>query len=166
MQDKKGFLLAECMVVFALSILLASLAFSFIGVFERLLLVVEIDLLINTIEAQRAIAVMDNKDVAIAFDPKDNAYIVDQVRHVFSPMVNFVCPPNGHGPPSAPTELIQKPISFLQNQLLCFSNGAMSSGVLYIGSIKRNYFYALSSSIGEWGVLRLYVYNQGKWFKI
>lgn len=166
MRHKKGFLLVECLIVFSLIILLASMSFSLVGLLERVLFRLEIDILISTIEAQRAIAVIDNKDVAITFDIKNNAYIVDLVKHVFAPSVSFLYPSNGYGPPSAPTALIQKPISFLHNQLVCFSNGAMSSGVLYIGSIKRNYFYALSSSIGEWGVLRLYAYNKGKWQKI
>ncbi|RTL04287.1 hypothetical protein EKK58_10790 [Candidatus Dependentiae bacterium] len=166
MQYKNGFLFVECILFVGLISLLAGLSFPLIGVLDRVLLRLEIDLLVNTIEAQRAMAVIDNKDIVITFDSKSNSYIVDSTTHVFSQSVSFLYPPNGYGPPSAPTESIQKPISFLHNQLVCFSNGAMSSGVVYIGSKKNSYFYALSSSIGEWGVLRLYLYGNNRWTKI
>lgn len=165
MQYKNGFLLVECMLLIGLISLLAGLSFSLIAVFERVLLRLEIDLLVNTIEAQRAMAVIGNKDVAITFDSTSSAYSVDSTTHVFSQTVSFLYPPNGYGPPSAPVDLIKKPVSFVNSQLICFANGAMSSGVLYIGSPKQRCFYAISSSIGEWGVLRLYIYKNEKWGK-
>jgi Tfp pilus assembly major pilin PilA len=166
MQKKQGFLLAECMIVVGLTAFLTALSFSFMHLFERLVVKAEIHLLVNTIEAQRAIAVIDEKDSTITFDRTQKTYVYDSLSHTCTHSVEFVYPEGSYGPPSAPTTLIQQPLSFVDNKIICFATGAISSGVLYIGSVTQNCFYALSSSIGEWGVLRLYCYDKNKWKKI
>lgn len=163
--NKNGFLLIECMLVLTLLGFLVGLSFSLTHLFDRLLVRSEVDLLINTIEAQRAIAVIDRKDNAIVFN-KEQKYEYDTITHTFARSVGFVYPSHSYGPPSAPTSPIKQAVSFVDNKLICFATGAMSSGVLYIGSLAQNCFYALSSAIGEWGVLRLYWYDKNKWKKI
>ncbi|HTM05773.1 MAG TPA: prepilin-type N-terminal cleavage/methylation domain-containing protein [Patescibacteria group bacterium] len=165
MKNKQGFLLIECMFVLSLLAFLTALSFSFMHLFERLMIRSEINVLVNAVEAERAIAVINGKDSAITFDIEKNTYSYDIVAHAFAHSVEFVYPQGSYGPPSLPTTVIQRPISFVDNKMLCFQTGAMSSGVLYIGSLAQSCFYALSSSVGEWGVLRLYWYSKNKWHK-
>lgn len=126
----------------------------------------EIDFFIQLIRAEQMQAIATQKDRTILFDVENKAYVCDGQRIELSPHIAFCAPKDALGPPSSPKNQIQNYVTFQNAVLTLFSTGAISSGILYLGSSDYNSYYAISIGITALGFVRVYRYENGKWNKL
>lgn len=80
--------------------------------------------------------------------------------------------PNAMGPPSSPTELITKPITFAQKNTKStlsarfFPDGKISSGTIYLIDKYHTAMVALTTPVSETPYTRKYKYLENQWVAI
>jgi len=66
------------------------------------------------------------------------------------------------GPPSTPTNYLNKPVTFIDNKVKFYSNGTIQPGTVYLTDSKKQYLYAITVPISQVSLIRKYKYL-GKW---
>lgn len=71
--------------------------------------------------------------------------------------------PECKGPPSAPEKPITNPITFAKERTVCYPDGTIQSGTLYMLDTKTKTQYALTVPIGHAHYLKRYRYSKNTW---
>ncbi len=76
--------------------------------------------------------------------------------------VRFGVIPGVQGPPAAPHSSLTEPITFKDNQIICYPYGTIDAGTVYITDDRANWLYAVSSGVSPVSYLRTYFFD-GSW---
>ncbi len=159
---KKGFSLIELIIVIAIIGILSALVAINFSFFDSALIKSEIHKIHTVCHYLRRKAMMTNKIHTLTFDIKTNSYVYDDVHEQFAQQVIINCKSGIKGPPSTPTYLITKPVTFKNNTIIFYPSGIVSAGTLYLTDKYNNYQYALSVPIASISYIRMYHYDT-KW---
>lgn len=161
-QGYRGFSLIEVLVVIAIIAVLSVLVSINFSFFNSVLIKSEIQKLHTICHYLRRKALMTNQIQKLVFDMSKNCYNYDnhQEKITQSVRIGFLC--GTKGPPSAPNQLIQQPITFKNNEVIFYPDGNVSSGTVYLIDTNKQYQYALSAPIAQMPYLRMYQFDN-KW---
>lgn len=76
--------------------------------------------------------------------------------------VQFGILPGVKGPPAQPTAAITQPVTFQGGRIMCYAQGTVQAGTLYIVDERGTCLYAVSCPVGPVTYLRTY-YFDGSW---
>jgi hypothetical protein len=156
---KDGVTLIELIVVMTGFSLILLLGMQLFPVSNTLLTRLELTLLSIAIRGARQKALLLDSDQKIIFYPDGSGYYNNYTHHRFATGISLIAPPNALGPPTAPHHAITQPITFPHDTIICYKNGSIQSGSIYLGHKKAHCFYALTSGIAQIPFLRLYKYR-------
>ncbi len=160
--NNNGFSLIEVALVLALLAIVVMLVGANCTFINRLLVRSEVDTLYTTCRYAQHCALASNTPQEITFDVVRKIYKYRGVEHKLPAQVDFGFIPGAKGPPSAPTNTIHKPVTFVHDRITFYPDGIIKSGTVYLTDTARQYMYALSSPIAQVSYLRKYQYN-GQW---
>lgn len=158
-----AFSLIELTIVLMIVVVIAFLGGAHMGFISRMLVVNDMQHIKIMCERARTMAVATGVEQKIVIDELARTCVFDNHVHRLASSVCFGVMPGVKGPPSKPTYLLEKPITFDHNQINFYSDGIVSSGTLYLTDRKKNYQCALSCGVSETSLLRMYRYEHGKW---
>lgn len=159
---KKGFTLVELMISIALCAFVITLTIVNVSFLNRGLVRSEVDKLFATCMYLQQRALTTGQQQILSFDTKNNSYNFTGKNCTLRPPVIFGFVPDTKGPPSSPSKKIKKPITFKEERILFSTNGAISSGTVYLTDVQKKSLYALSNGIAQISHLRKYCYSS-KW---
>ena len=163
MRTNAGFMLLELCIVVALFILIGACTISSFNGAQAIVTRVQTLLLQSTIRQAQWHAISSGKQQQVTFDVENNSYTYNKHMYQLPKPLLFGAPKLAKGPPAHPTHAITHPVTFVNNQAICFATGAVSAGTVYItnGSVS----FALSNAVSFFSSLRLYRYKNG-WHRI
>ena len=183
MASKAGFSLLELSIVLALSIFLATIVVSGGRFLQRILVRTEIEKLYIICRYLQQTAMATNTICTLTFNREGGSYTYGPSNDYGSSNNSMVSSADGSssagleeklpahlsfgvmdgalGPPSAPTKVIESPITFTENTIEFHPTGAIKSGTVYLVDQSGNYMCALSCPISHVSFIRLYEYNGG-----
>jgi hypothetical protein len=157
-----GFLLIEALIIITLIVLVVTLGFSFGTFLHKAMIRSEIEKLYSACMYLQRIAMVTNKRQFLTFDINKNTYCYQGHEERLCPYVIFGTTRGIKGPPSAPANVINKPITFTNNQIIFTPNGILQSGTVYLTDMSKQHQYALSAPVSQISFLRKYCYDS-KW---
>ena len=99
----------------------------------------------------------------LAFDTEHNTYFYNGMREPLPSGVVFGVLDGACGPPSSPMRPITHPIT-AENQCITFTpHGIIQPGTIYIKATDTSCMYALSVSVAQASLVRMYEYRHGIW---
>jgi type II secretory pathway pseudopilin PulG len=161
LKNKSGISLIELLVVCVLITLLAGLSISMISILQHTAVRAELALLQTTCRYMQQLASATHQEQRLYLDPIHNSYRYNAITHTLHPQVQFGYLHNTKGPPANSDSLINKPVSFVDNVIIFYPTGIISSGTLYLTNTKRTCCYALSNGVAHVSYLRSYIYKNG-----
>jgi prepilin-type N-terminal cleavage/methylation domain-containing protein len=162
MMRRKGFLLLEMMVVIALLALMSCMSMSIMHYYDRYLVRLELERLYATVMLLHHYALSTGQDQELIVDTTAHYYVTLYSKEFLTGGVKFGVPPRVKGPPSSPVTVLTKPVTFDRNRIVCYANGVIAAGTIYMINRVGNYVCALSSGVAQEPYIRCYDY-QGKW---
>jgi hypothetical protein len=166
MNIAKGSSLVELSCIIAiitvLALLVIRLSLSLDGFFIR----GELQRLTSMVHYARQKALLSGKAQEITFNVHTNSYTLEGTKYPFSPTICIGIPTTIVGPPSKPETPIKRAITFPEGKMICYPNGNVSAGILYLTHEKTKTYYAFSVAVTHLMYVRLYKYTQGKWIAI
>ncbi len=159
---KKGFLLIEVMVSLMLITIIISYGLLSINYLHRPLVKADIEKLYATCLYLQQIAMTTNQKQVITFDVMHHCYYFQGHKEKLSPYTLFATLNNIKGPPSEPAKIINKPITFIGNQITFNPTGILQPGTIYLTDKKRQHQFALTIPVSKVSFLRKYSF-QGGW---
>lgn len=163
MRINAGFMLLELCIVVALFILISAYTISSFNGTQAIVTRVQTLLLQSTIRHAQWHAISSGKQQQVVFDVDSNTYQYNNQIYQLPKPVVFGAPTLAKGPPAHPTHAITHPVTFVNNQAICFASGAVSSGTVYLTNGATS--FALSNAVSFFSYLRVYRYNNG-WQRI
>ena len=158
-----GITLLELIIALALILCIATTMFYYGSIAKRLFVRAEIEKLYAlSLYVQRR-AQIENVEHALFFDDSNQSYRAVGQSEKLADGVIFGFYAGVQGPPSQPTALIKKPITFVDKKIIFYPDGTISSGTVYITDEARSCLYALTSGIAQVAHLRRYRYESEKW---
>ncbi|TET06374.1 hypothetical protein E3J79_02240 [Candidatus Dependentiae bacterium] len=154
-----GFLLIEALIIITLISLIVTLGLSFGTSLHKALVRSEIEKLYSACIYLQRIAMVTNKRQLLTFDINKNTYYYQGHEERLCHYVTFGTTIGIKGPPSAPTNVINKPITFTNNQIIFTPNGILQSGTIYLTDASKQHQYALSVPVSQISFLRKYRYD-------
>jgi len=118
----------------------------------------ELALLAATIRTEQQKARITGIERTVQFVQNNTGYTTQTSTHHLQPGITFGFPPGSYGPPSKEQNLITKPITFKNNQLVCHRTGIVHPGTIYLSDQRNKLFYALTASVSRHTFLRSYYY--------
>jgi prepilin-type N-terminal cleavage/methylation domain-containing protein len=158
-----GFSLFEIMVVITLLSIMLFFAFFYQGTMDQFMARTELDTLYLVFITLSQKAYYSNKDFTLTFNTHEHSYRYENVHHKLAPGVLFGYLSNLQGPPSHPIHPLTHPITFINNQVTFYRDGAIQAGTVYITDKNNSVSYALSSPIAQISYLRRYFYANNAW---
>jgi hypothetical protein len=160
--ERKGYFLFELSLVLILFVMLFSGTTMTVLFFNRIMVRTELEKLYFLCRYIQWHAISSNKEQKLLFDAYNNSYSFQKEQHALPAQVLFGVPPGTKGPPSQPSHVIHRPITFVNNQIAFYPTGIMSAGTIYLKEKTESAVYALSNAVSQVSFLRLYHYN-GAW---
>src|SRR3990167_7814836 len=114
---------------------MAGMAVNFIFYNDRSLVRYELDALYLNIMACQQKAYITGQQQEIVFDGEHNQYICGGVRYVLPKSVKFGYKDGMFGPPALPMGMIKHSVTFPHNILICYPDGILSAGTLYLTDV-------------------------------
>jgi len=146
----------------ALFALVVSLVVANVSFFNGFLVKTEVDRLCNVIRYLQRCAMVENKNHVLVFDEKNQSYSFDSRTYKLSKQVTFGFLSGAKGPPSKPSKAIDKSITFKDAKIICYSDGIIQSGMVYITDAAKKNMYAISCAVAKVSYVRIYKFNK-KW---
>jgi type II secretory pathway pseudopilin PulG len=159
---KKGYLLLEVLVCIALITFIGFLGTGLVGWYDRWLVRLEVERLYAAIVLVRHYALCTNEAQELHFDCQEGSYTSFFGRHHVVRGVLLGIIKGIKGPPSAPTTPLMSPITFADNRILCYQNGVIDAGTVYLVDKSKRHLYAVSCGVAQEPYVRCYYYNH-KW---
>lgn len=160
-----GFLLVEVALVLALILVIITLATPQFLFLQKQIVQSEMQKLIAEFFYHRAYAMATHQDLMITVDPVQGTYGTKERMQSLGHGVQFGFLHQLLGPPSQPTRLIDKAITFLNNRINFYADGTMSSGTIYMLDSQKRRCYAITIPAGQAPFIRSYEY-QDRWVLI
>jgi hypothetical protein len=155
-------LLIEMMIVLALVCVFCLLGIQSINWTQHRLVRLELDALCFLLLACSQHAVCTGTTCIITCN--QSGTLVSPVgQHALAQGIRFGAPATVKGPPSAPQHAITTPITFVDQRIVCYPDGTLSSGTLYLTTDDYSCAYALSCPVGTINYLRRYRAHHNKW---
>jgi len=133
--------------------------------YSRILCRHEVDTLFTTLSFLHQKAIASNTVQELLFTSTANTYH-DRATHHLALPVNFGFLPGTLGPPSSPSRIIKKAITFRNSRIRFLPTGTMTPGTVYIIDQKRQSMYALTTPVSAVSFIRMYRYDGGKWITV
>ena len=99
----------------------------------------------------------------VFFDIKKNSCRYGEIEEKFAPGIYFGTASTVYGPPRSPTKIVQKPVTFVGEKMVCYPSGIMQSGALYLTDCYKRATYAISNAVSTVSHMRIYRWNGKKW---
>jgi len=158
--QKKGFSLIEVMISLGLISLILSFGLLSIKHINRSLVKSDMENLYAICTYLQQVAMVTNKKQFLAFDIASNSYSYHNHTENLSPYTRFGLINNTiKGPPSKPTSIIKKAITFIGNKITFTPKGILQPGTIYLTDKNKQYQYALTIPISQISFLRKYQYT-------
>lgn len=162
MKNNMGFTLLEILVGMSLILLTISLAFLQVHQYEYVCIKQQISLFAREWHRLQQCAMAKGSPKEMIFDANNHRYRLDGQWHDLPALLKFGFLPQAKGPPSKPTTLLHSAITFPDNKVICFPDGTIQSGTVYLINDSRRCMYALTSGVSAVSFLRKYKYD-GVW---
>ncbi len=157
-----GFLLLEVALVLALILIVVTLATPQFIFLKRQIARTEVQKLIAECFYLRNCAMATHQDLTLTFDCAQGCYATKYKNQKLTQGLHFGFLPTLHGPPSNPTRLIEKAITFVNNTITFYADGTISSGTIYFLDAENSRCSALTIPSGQVPFIRHYEY-QDRW---
>lgn len=111
----------------------------------------------------RCLAQTSNKPCILTFDIDRCRYQYAHITEDLPKFLFFGVKGGILGPPSAPTGVIKKGVTFPGNQIIFHPSGIVHAGTIYISDNVGSYVGALSCAVSKVSYMRKYCYTDGRW---
>ena len=162
MHNRAGFIMFELLVGITLVMLMVGITCAHIGTYQYTCMKQQVALFALQWHALRQRAMVHSKPQEIVFDEVGNRYQVEGNWYDLPATMRFGFLSASKGPPSHPTTPIQSAITFVGKKVICFPDGTIQSGTVYLVDDKKSCMYALTSGVSAVSFLRKYRYD-GTW---
>ena len=156
---RQGYSLLELLITLSLVLLLGVLVSSGVRLRDSLLVRAEADLLYTTCRYLQYAARCANSTKELVFDAKAHSYSVDGKVYQLPQQVRVSSAFQAKGPPSDPQRVITDPVTFKKHTLCFFPDGTVQAGSVYLTDCNQSCLYALTVSVGDLSIVRLYRYT-------
>ena len=164
---RKGHTLIEVMIVIALVAVVVSITLTSADFLLDTVIKTEMHKLQAVCRSLQYQAQAENEQKSIQCDREKNCYMVEGRAFQLPTSLEFGFLTGSKGPPSNPTDLIKKSVTFKNDCITISPRGIIGSGTVYIINTKNQSMYALSSAVSAASYLRLYRYDhRGAWLLI
>jgi hypothetical protein len=102
-------------------------------------------------------------DVTIFFHQQEQSYSCPPYTEKLPRHLVFGAPTGSKGPPSAPEKPITHPITFEKNRMICYPDGTLQAGALYLLDTKTNTGYAITVPVTHASHVKRYRSTQSGW---
>ena len=154
-----GFSLLELSIVIALLGLLIMLGIMVFPSYDRLFVHTELDRLYMAFLACSHKAIATGVAQTISFDPTTNTLTLDGTEQKLTSRVCFGSLAQSWGPPASPAAPIEDPVTFKHHQAICYPDGTIQAGRIYLTDSNKQHMFALTSAVGQVPYVRRYRYN-------
>lgn len=158
-----GFSLFELCIVLALVAFFATIALVTFPSYDQLFVHAELDRLYTAFLACAHKAIASGTTQTISFDSKQMSYKCDGITYPLANRVCFGSVEQSWGPPANPREPIKEPITFVHQRALCYPDGKIQAGTIYLTDTNHTSMFAITSSVGQVSYLRRYRYTHQTW---
>ena len=169
---KRAFTFSELLLVlslFAITITSSLPSFSFLNSWR---LTNEIEALFSICSYLQRKAMASNQIHILTFDSTSNSYSYLGPReklttHSLHNTIQFGFLLDTKGPPSHPTKLIKKPLTFSTNKNVArisfYPDGTLTPGTAYLTDKEKSSMQAITCCVGPVSYLRKYILHSGRW---
>lgn len=112
------------------------------------------------------VAISSNKILTLQFNIPSNSYSFQNNSVILSKNVTYGVVDYAKGPPSLPNKIINKPITFKNNQVIFSHDGKINPGTIYLSDKLKRYLYAITIPISQVSLIRKYKYLNKQWILI
>ena len=162
-QKNSGFLLIELLISITIISLVVSFGILTVGHFHKALVRADVEKLYATCRYLQQCAIVTNQKQILTFDTIRNSYHYHNHEERLSPYTIFgIKNSTIKGPPSAPTNSINNPITFIGKRITFSPTGILQPGTIYVTDKNKQYQYALTVPVSQLSFLRKYHYS-GSW---
>lgn len=162
-QHDRGFLFIEVAIILGLLLVIIGLCLPQLQFLHRTCVAFELEKLRQFFLFCSARAVASGKQEVINFAEAQQRYSCGQYSETLAASVMFGFLPAMAGPPSKPTTIITRPISYDNQQVIFYPDGTMQSGSVYLTDRNKSCCYALTSPVSSVAYLRKYHYLNNTW---
>lgn len=149
------------MVVCALIVCMTTLTIASISFLHRFAVQIELEQLYMACRYMQRRAMCTHQEQYIHINETKGSYTFAGRQHQLSPQVIFGIMPGIKGSPSQTSQSISRPITFINNKIIFYPTGIVSSGTLYLTDRKKTCCYALSNGVSHISLIRRYRYHNG-----
>ncbi len=159
-QKNYGFLLIELLISIAIISLVVSFGILTVGHLHKSLVRADIEKLYATCRYLQQCAIVTNQKQILTFDTARHSYHYQGHEERLSPYSIFGIKNSSiKGPPSAPSNSINNPITFIGKRITFTPTGILQPGTIYVTDKNKQYQYALTVPISQVSFLRKYHYS-------
>ncbi len=158
-KKRTGFFLIELGIGILILIFMAFLILPRLTFMQKAHTSAELERLYTFCSYIQARAIATNKELTIVLDDSNHQIRFDASNLTLPSTVRFGTPPNTYGPPSQPTKLINRAITFVEQKIVFYPDGTISAGAFYLTNQDQSCLYALTVPIGYNSCLRKYRYD-------
>ncbi|MEX0940240.1 MAG: hypothetical protein WDZ41_02690 [Candidatus Babeliales bacterium] len=162
-QQQRGFLLIECALVLVILMFFYTLCVNTSHFMHNYFLRAELNKIYALFFYLQKRAIITQQEHVLKIDVHQNNYTVLNRSEKLPSGIFFGFLFGSAGPPSAPKELISKPVTFSQDCVHFYPDGTMSAGTLYLKDQNNSLMYALTSPVAHISYLRTYAYRKDSW---
>lgn len=162
MSYRSGFIMIELMVALAIIALLAGITCAHVAGYRYTCMQQQIGLFMLTWRQLQQTAIVCNQQREMLFDSEGHRYKIDDVWHALPQTIRFGFLPESKGPPSNPSQFIHNSITFPGKKVVCFPDGTIQAGTIYLIDDQKQHMYAVTSGVSAVSFLRKYRYD-GTW---
>lgn len=149
-------------MVLAFVLIIVMLAVPHLGFMQRHVVRWEVENIRSFVTYVQRLALATGQDHTIEFDSAHNIIRGAGRTYHLARGVKFGIMPGVSGPPAAPHTHLDQPITFKDSQIICYAQGTVDAGTVYITDDKATWLYAISSGVSPVSYLRTYFFD-GTW---
>lgn len=170
--NSRSFTLIELMTVVVLVCIFVVITIPRTNFFQQQNVLTDLHRLFTVFSFVQYKAMASNALQKITFDVEKNSYTYNSLTNkettvTLSPGNRFGFIQGVKGPPSSPTSIIKKAITFQspsgETRANLMTNGKILPGTVYIINQKATILCALTCPVSQVSYIRLYVYKNGQW---
>ena len=160
---KKGTTLIELMVVLGLISIIVVIGSSYTGVSKRILVLAELEKLYSVFIILQRNAMLERKEQELVFTTDSNSYCFNGRLINLGSFLKLGTAIDAKGTPSNPQNIITKACSFIDNKVIFYADGRVSSGVIYLTDKDGTLTCAISVPVSDFPYIRRYIYRTNSW---
>lgn len=160
--------LLECCITIGIIAFISLLGAHFFRLQSQSLLRFELEKLYSGVMYAQRKAIVTGQEQAVIIDIPNKSYYIDGGKHKLLAGIMYGSPQNAWGPPAHPVYQIDKSVTFKECTIICYPDGTLNAGTIYLKDVRSRYFVALTSGITPIVYLRMYRYDtkNKKWHLI